>query len=251
MPSVSLWSTSRPPAAVPIRAVCFDLDGTLVETEALKAATAADAAVALCPGAATHDEVAAAYGAMAGWAREAVGAEMVRRFGLGVPAGELLDERLRRYEAMLADHALVRRQEYPAATALLRAVRARGYRTGVATMSHRAQALEILEVLGVAGDVEVLVGRDEVRAAKPDPEIYLALAGRLALAPAACLAIEDSVPGIGAALAAGLTFVAATTALTRDSVHAEGGLPARLIVDRPEALARTVNAILAADGAHG
>ena len=231
--------------------MCFDLDGTLAETEALKGASYADAVVALCPGAATRDDVLAAYGAMAGWAREAVGAEIVRRFGLGVPAAALIDERLRRYEAMLADHALVRRQEYPAATALLRAVRARGYRTGVATMSHRAQAQGILEVLGVAGEVEVLVGRDEVRAAKPDPEIYLALAARLALAPAACLAIEDSVPGIGAALAAGVACVAATTALTRDRVHAEGGLPAELIVDRPEALAPVVNAILAARGARG
>lgn len=250
MSSVPLWSTPRRPAA-PIHAVCFDLDGTLVETEALKGASYADAVVALCPGATTRDEVAAAYGAMAGWAREAVGEEIVRRFGLGVTAGALLDERLRRYEAMLTDHALVRRQEYPAATALLRAVRARGYRTGVATMSHRAQAQEILAVLGVARDVEVLVGRDEVGAAKPDPEIYRALAQRLGLAPAECLAIEDSVPGIGAALAAGLTCVAMTSALTRDRVHAEGGLPAALVVDRADALAPTVDAILAARGAHG
>jgi beta-phosphoglucomutase-like phosphatase (HAD superfamily) len=56
----------------------------------------------------------------------------------------------------------------------------------------------------------------EVRASKPAPDVYLQAAARLALAPAACLAIEDSGPGVTAAHRAGMTVIAVPNRWTAD-----------------------------------
>ena len=241
-----------------LRAVCFDLDGTLVETEALKARSYAGAAVELRPDTLRESDVIAAYNDMVGRAREEVVAELMRRFALEAPARARMAElgvaspeevfaalRLRRYEAMLADRALVRGQAYPHALALLHRVRGDGYATGVATMSHAAQALVVLDILGVRDELDAVVTRDEVERPKPDPEIYRLLVERLHVPAAACLVIEDSLPGIRSALAAGTTCVAATTPMTHEQVHAAGVLPPERIVDDPERLESVILTLLA------
>ena len=50
-----------------------------------------------------------------------------------------------------------------------------------------------------------LVGGDEVARGKPAPDIFLEAAARLGAAPAACVVLEDSEPGVRGALAAGMT----------------------------------------------
>ena len=107
-------------------ALCFDLDGTLVETERLKARSYADAAAELRPDVRAAD-VEAAYVDLVGQSREHVIAALVRRFDLaGAARARMADLgaatpeeafgalRLRRYEAMLLDRDLVKGQEYPA-----------------------------------------------------------------------------------------------------------------------------------------
>jgi HAD superfamily hydrolase (TIGR01509 family) len=230
-----------------IRAICFDLDGTLVETEYLKARSYADTVAELLPGT-VADDVVAAYGDLAGAARETIAAALVARFAVPVSEARFLDMRLARYDAALADHALVRRQGYAPTIALLRALRAEGWRTGMATMSYGDQARGVLAVLGLADAFDAVVTREEVSAPKPDPEIYAALAARLALPPSECLAVEDSVPGVRAALAAGMRCVAAATALTRASLRAAALLPPGLVVDDPVDLAPVVRGLLASAG---
>ena len=247
--------------------LCFDLDGTLVETERLKAHSYALAATDLRPGVSAAD-VEAAYVEMVGRSREEVIAELTRRFGLAAAARTRMAElgvaspedvygtlRLRHYEQMLHDHDLVRSQEYPAATALLRRAKAMGYATGLATMSYRYQVDEVLDVLGVRDVLDAVVARDDVEQPKPDPEIYLLLARRLGVAPERCLVVEDSVPGVRSALAAGMTCVAATSELTRAAVHAmaeeSGALPPERIVDDPSRLAGVVLPLLGAGADSG
>lgn len=237
--------TDDPAGAV--RAVCFDLDGTLVETEFLKALSYAHTVAGLRP-AVPVDAVLAAYADLAGQPREEIAAALVARFAVAVPEERFLALRVARYEVALADHALVRAQAYLPTIALLRDVRARGYRTGVATMSTADQAGAVLAVLGIADAFDAVVTRDEVTAPKPDPEIYRLLAARLGVSPSECVTIEDSLPGIRSALAAGMHCVAAATALTRSTVHASGVLPPNRIVDDPADLAAMVNAILAVRG---
>jgi beta-phosphoglucomutase len=239
-------------------AAIFDLDGTLVQTESLKARSYARAAVELAPGSVRAQEIIVAYGEMVGHSREEVAQALLERFNLEAHAERRMRElgaptpldaymtlRLRIYEAMIADERLIREQEYPWSTALLREARAAGHPVGIATMSHRKHAVLVLERLGLTGAVDVLVTREDVREAKPSPEIY-ALAGALLEVPARqCFVLEDSLPGVEAAIAAGMSCVTITNDMTRDAIHASRVLPAERVVDDPARLGAVARVVLA------
>jgi beta-phosphoglucomutase len=238
-------------------AAIFDLDGTLVQTEALKARSYARAAVELSPGMVRAQEIIVAYDDMVGRAREEVAAALLARFGLEAHATRRMAElgasspldaymtlRLAIYEAMIADERLIREQEYPWSTALLREVKRGGYPVGIATMSHRKHAVLVLERLGLTNEVDVLVTREDVREAKPSPEIYLSIASKLGAAARDCFVLEDSVPGVRAANAAGMCCVAISNDMTRDAIHAARVLPDERVVDDPARLGPVVRAVL-------
>lgn len=79
----------------------------------------------------------------------------------------------------------------------------RGVPCAVATSALRATAESHLGGAGLLPRFATLVGRDDVERAKPFPDIYLEAARRLGVAPGNCVAFEDSSPGLTAAHAAG------------------------------------------------
>jgi len=86
-----------------------------------------------------------------------------------------------------------------------------GIRVGVVTSGHwSAVNRKVRELLG-DGAVEVLVTGDEVNRPKPDPEAYQRALGQMAVRAVDAIAVEDSAPGLRAAVAAGLTSVVVTT----------------------------------------
>jgi beta-phosphoglucomutase len=226
-----------------IRAIVFDLDGTLVQTEALKAISYARAAEQLKPGI-TEDAVVKQYDDMIGRSRDEVAEALVERLGLNVTWQQLIDIRIKIYDAMLADKQLVKQQEYPYATALLRKVKGMGYPTALCTMSHATEAKVVLATLDIAQCFDVVVTRDQVAKPKPDPEIYHLAAAKLNVQPAECLVVEDSQPGVDAAIAAGTQCVVVPSDLTRDRVLAHAPSKGEVIVNNPADLDRTVMGLL-------
>jgi HAD superfamily hydrolase (TIGR01509 family) len=93
------------------------------------------------------------------------------------------------------------------AVALLDAVGQLGLPMAVATSSRTEHAREKLRQAGLLERFRIVIGADQVRRPKPDPEVYLKAAEYLGVAPRACLALEDSEYGVRAALAAGMTVV--------------------------------------------
>lgn len=86
-----------------------------------------------------------------------------------------------------------------------------GIRVAVVTGGHwPAVHRPVRELLG-DGAVEVLVTGDEVSRPKPDPEVYRHALWQLGVRAADAMAVEDSGPGLRAAVAAGLTTVVVTT----------------------------------------
>jgi HAD superfamily hydrolase (TIGR01509 family) len=81
----------------------------------------------------------------------------------------------------------------------------------VASSSPPALIRLVLETAGIADAFRVVVSSEEVPRGKPAPDVYLAAADRLAVAPAGCVAVEDSANGLRAAAAAGMVVVAAPT----------------------------------------
>ena len=86
---------------------------------------------------------------------------------------------------------------------LLVRLRALGYRTAVASNSIRNTVSFVLDATQLAPMMDVVLSNEDVARPKPAPDIYLAAAARLGVAPAACLVIEDHPYGIAAAQAAG------------------------------------------------
>ena len=94
----------------------------------------------------------------------------------------------------------------PGAETLLDAVRAAGLRTALVSSSYRALVDAALETLG-RDRFDVTVAGDEVGRAKPDPEPYLTAAAALGVAPGECVVIEDSAAGATSGTTAGCWVV--------------------------------------------
>jgi HAD superfamily hydrolase (TIGR01509 family) len=103
----------------------------------------------------------------------------------------------------------------PGVMPLLRDVRRRGWRAGVASSSRITRVRGLLMELDLESHFDAIAGGDEVPHGKPAPDVYLLAAARLGVAAAACAALEDSENGLRAAKAAGMVCVAVPTDLTR------------------------------------
>ena len=88
---------------------------------------------------------------------------------------------------------------------LLALLEERGIPRAVVTSTRRERALQKLTSTGLLPHFHEVVAGNEVQHTKPAPDIYLLAAQRLGVTPALCVVLEDSVPGVRAALAAGMT----------------------------------------------
>ncbi len=232
-----------------IKAVIFDLDGTLVQTEKLKAISYAQAAVKLCPAGVKEEEVIDAFREVVGRSRQEVSQYLMERFlledqavsrmgefGVSAPWEAFAQVRLKIYEEIVANPDVLLSHQWPHNMALLREVDHGEWLVGLATMSHRAQAQRVLDVLGLVDVFDFVATRDDVEQPKPDPDIYLLVARKLEIRPGDCLVIEDSPAGVQAAQAAGMAVIAVTTPFTNMAFRERDLLDRRWVVDEPDRL---------------
>jgi HAD superfamily hydrolase (TIGR01509 family) len=117
-------------------------------------------------------------------------------------AGELLT---------LVEEVIGRSATAMAGAAELVATVARSVPVAVASNSPRGLRDAALGRAGLTGAIPVSVAADEVPAAKPAPDVYLAACAKLGRSPEQCLAFEDSMTGLRSAQAAGLRTVGVPT----------------------------------------
>ncbi len=108
----------------------------------------------------------------------------------------------------------------PFASELLETLSRLGLPRAVATSSRRASAEKKLRLTGLAPHFVTVVTVDCITNPKPAPDAYLEAARRLGVAPARCIAFEDSDTGAAAAHAAGMTVVQVPDMLKSDGPHA-------------------------------
>jgi len=227
-----------------IEAVVFDLDGTLVQTEKLKAISYARAVTDLCPHDVEEEQVIEAFREVVGLPRREVARALVDKFDLSARASERIKEfgvsaawqafvqiRLQHYGRMLEDSDLIQAHEWPHNLAVLEEARNASCKTALATMSRCTQAARVLEIIKLQDAFDFIATRDDVERGKPDPEIYHLVASELGIPSERCVVLEDSPSGVRAAVAAGMWCVAVTTPFTKEGVHALGLLEERWIVD--------------------
>jgi beta-phosphoglucomutase-like phosphatase (HAD superfamily) len=233
----------------------FDLDGTLVQTEKLKAISYARAVQDLCSDKVSEAQVIEAYKNVVGLPRKQVAQSLVEQFaleaqaracmsdfGVKTPWQAFIQVRLQHYEGMLADPDIILDNQWPFNLQVLEQARVEACKTGLATMSRCPQATRVLEVLDLVDAFDFIATRDDVKRGKPDPEIYLLAAQALDVVPSRCLVLEDSPSGVRAALAAGMHCIAVTTPFTKESIPALNLLEDEWIVQQHDRVLSVVRA---------
>ncbi|APY85527.1 HAD family hydrolase [Streptomyces alfalfae] len=181
------------------RAWIFDFDGTLVDSEPLNVATA-QAVLRGCGLQADADWLTAGPFTPASMLRTRV----LDHYKIDLPWS---DERLLKEGGAfwLAHTHQLQPVRYVAA--LARAAKAKGLPVAVASANHSGFIRAGLTATALNDVFDIVVGQDQVPHTKPAPDVFLHAARLLNLDPAACLAYENTDPGIAAATAAGMDVV--------------------------------------------
>lgn len=90
------------------------------------------------------------------------------------------------------------------------------YQLAIASGSLRSAIAAVLEMRGLRRYFPVAVSVQDVPLGKPEPDLYLTAARLLNVEPAACVAIEDSVAGVAAARAAGMRVIGITNTMSAE-----------------------------------
>ena len=181
------------------RAVLWDMDGTLVDSEEYHWLSWRDTMAAEgIP--ITRDQFVVTFGQrndsiLPRWLGADAMADRIQRVG---DAKEELYRRLVR-ESGLAP--------LPGAAEWVRRLRQEDWRQAVASSAPRANLDVVLEVIGLRGCFQAIVSAEDVTAGKPDPQVFLTAASRLDTPPSQCIVVEDAAAGVEAARRAGMRSV--------------------------------------------
>ncbi|MEV7965195.1 HAD family phosphatase [Sphaerisporangium sp. NPDC088356] len=183
------------------KAALFDLDGTLVDSERRSLALWS---TLLVNHGVDHDE------------------HLLREF-MGRRGPDVLAEKALLFPGRHVDDLLAELRSYydrpglpevtpvPGAADLVRRIDGHGLPVVLVTSARRWWALRCLKLLGIDDVVRTIVSGEDVAIGKPDPAGFLAGARAAGARPGECVAFEDSLAGIAAAKAAGMTCVGVAT----------------------------------------
>ena len=182
-----------------IKGVVFDLDGLMIDSEPL----ALEAwQISLAPfGARLSD---AQYRYLIGVSHDTSLRYIADHASIGIPVDEFAAIYHGNLMSLIDSDRL---QPMPGLLPLLDAFAARGYALGIASNSSAEHVRRATARIGITARFGCMVSAEEVTHGKPAPDVYLEAARQLGLAPACCLAFEDSPSGVQAAQAADMYCV--------------------------------------------
>jgi HAD superfamily hydrolase (TIGR01509 family) len=183
-----------------IKAILFDFDGVVVQSELLHKETFLEL---LSPyGVQVTDE--RWYREFAGTGSRHIFEVLVKEHGIDERPDDLVARRKNIYEAKVRSGRL---KETKGVREFLEKTRARGIKTAIVSGSHRTNVQISLEVLGLGQYFDVIVSGDDLKERKPDPKPFLVAAEKLGVKPSECVVFEDSLAGSEAARRAGAKLI--------------------------------------------
>jgi HAD superfamily hydrolase (TIGR01509 family) len=179
-----------------VGAILLDMDGTLLDTERIYL----EALITTLRTFGYSDGVEALSHRMIGIPGPECGRMLLDHFGADFPLRQVNSA----FDAHCTELMRLGPPLKPGAIALLDAIEAVKLPKAIVTSSSRRTAAVHLGLAGIGHRFDAIVTRDDVRRGKPHPDVYIRAAARLDVWLEACLAIEDSNPGVAAAHAAGM-----------------------------------------------
>jgi HAD superfamily hydrolase (TIGR01509 family) len=179
------------------QAVIFDMDGLMLDTERLAPRAWIDAAHSL----GVEFDLALTHPMIGRNFRDCAGI-IAGHYGEAFPTAALMKAWHVAYDSIVDREGIAVK---PGLLDLLDWLEREDIPKAVATSTRRDRAERKLVHAGLRDRFAALVGGDEIAHGKPAPDIFIAAAGRIGQAPGHCLVLEDSEPGVRAALAAGMT----------------------------------------------
>jgi beta-phosphoglucomutase len=96
----------------------------------------------------------------------------------------------------------------PGAASLLTGLHQAGVKQAIGSSAPRKNLDLILDLTGIGPYLQAIIGSEETQRGKPDPQVFLAAAERLGIAPGRCVVFEDAVAGVQAARNGGMKCIA-------------------------------------------
>lgn len=236
-----------------IKAIVFDLDGVLVQTEKLKSLAYAKAVQRIRGLAKPDFRASETYRKVVGAPRETTSTyvmktlglendlrQLMTKYGVSRPVDALTAVRYEIYYEMVGNPQVIRDNQWPYTVDVLRVAKKNFCKTALATLSKREDVKHVINALAIKELLDVIVTAEDVTKGKPDPEIYFLVSQKLALSPQECLVLEDTVNGVKSALTAGMNVIAIATPFTKASLISSQIVSDEWIVKKPEKVAEVV-----------
>jgi beta-phosphoglucomutase len=184
------------------RAVLWDLDGTLVDSEEFHWLSWRDTirpeGVEL-----TYAQFLASFGQrndriVPVWLGADVDPARMQRIG---------EDKEAEFRRLAEAHGLTL---LPGAREWLASLRAAGWKQAIASSAPRINVEMMLRVAGLEGCLDAIVSADDVTIGKPDPQVFLKAAEKVHVPPSQCIVVEDAAAGVEGARRAGMRSVGVT-----------------------------------------
>lgn len=184
------------------RAVLWDLDGTLVDSEEFHWRSWRD--IMRAEGVAlTYPQFLASFGQrndriVPAWLGAGVDVARMNRIG---------EEKEAEYRRLSEAHGL---KPLPGAVEWLSALKTAGWQQSIASSAPLVNVEMMLRVAGLVGYFDAVASAEDVTVGKPDPQIFLRAAAKLQVAPARCIVVEDAAAGVEGARRGGMRCIGVT-----------------------------------------
>ena len=181
------------------RAVLWDMDGTLIDSEEFHwivwRDTMANAGFAI-----THEQFLSTFGQrndsiLPNWLGSAATPQLIEKIG---------NDKEELYRDLVRRNGIA---PLPGVATWLQRLHEQGWLQAIASAAPRANIDVILEALSAAHFFEGIVSAEDVHRGKPDPEVYLTAASRVGASPENCIVVEDALAGVEGARRANMRSI--------------------------------------------